>query len=116
MGVKPVIAHPERNLVFAQNPDRLHRMVELGAVCQVTASSITRGFGRAAFSAAHEFFRRGLVHVVASDSHSLDRRPPSLSVARELVKEQWGSEAEAQLFDSAPDAIVNARNSCETRQ
>lgn len=105
-GVRPVIAHPERNLVFAAQPERLERFVEMGALCQVTASSVGGSFGRAAQVAADEFFQRGLIHVIASDSHSLDRRPPAMSRARETVSRRWGRDAEAILFDVAPTAIV----------
>jgi protein-tyrosine phosphatase len=105
-GVKPVLAHPERNLVFAQHPERLERFIELGALAQVTAGSITGGFGRGPYAAVEEFFRRGLIHVVATDSHSIDKRPPSISAAREAVKERWGTEAESLLFDATPAAIV----------
>jgi protein-tyrosine phosphatase len=107
VGVRPVIAHPERNAVFAQCPERLERFVEIGALAQVTAASITGDFGRHAYAAAEEFFRRGLVHAVASDAHSLDRRPPTMAAAREVVKGRWGSEAESLLFDAVPNAIVN---------
>ena len=106
-GVRPVIAHPERNLVFAEQPEKLERFVEIGALAQVTASSLTGGFGRAAQLAADEFFRRGLIHLVASDSHSLDRRPPAMARAREAARQRWGSEAESILFDATPSAIVN---------
>jgi protein-tyrosine phosphatase len=105
-GVRPVIAHPERNLVFAAQPEKLERFVEIGALCQVTASSITGAFGRAAQIAADEFFHRGLLHVVASDSHSVERRPPSMSKAREAVLQRWGRDAESILFDATPAAIV----------
>ncbi len=106
-GVKPVIAHPERNLVFAEQPEKLERFVEIGALSQVTAASITGAFGRAAFAAAEEFFRRGLIHLVASDSHSIDRRPPSMSAAREAVRRRWGSDAESILFEVTPAVILN---------
>jgi tyrosine-protein phosphatase YwqE len=43
----------------------------------------------------------------ASDSHSIDRRPPVIAAARELVRERWGSDAEARLFDAVPSTIVN---------
>jgi protein-tyrosine phosphatase len=105
-GVRPVIAHPERNLVFAEQPERLQRFIEIGAIAQVTASSITGQFRPAAQAASDEFFRRGLVHVVASDSHSVDRRPPVMSAAREAVQRRWGREAESLLFESIPQAIV----------
>lgn len=106
-GVKPVIAHPERNLVFAQQPEKLQRFVEIGALAQVTASSITGDFGRSAYIAAEEFFRRGLIHLVASDSHSLDKRPPAMSAAREAVRQRWGTAAESVLFDATQKAIIN---------
>ena len=106
-GVKPVIAHPERNLVFAQQPEKLERFIKLGALAQVTAASITGDFGRAAYAAAEEFFRRGLIHLVASDSHSLDKRPPAMSAAREAVRQRWGTQAESLLFEATPNAILN---------
>ena len=105
-GVKPVIAHPERNLVFAENPERLARFVELGAIAQVTAASVTGAFGRAAYAATEEFFKRNLIHLVASDSHNLEKRPPAMSSAREAVKQRWGGDAEQQFFDSVPQMIV----------
>jgi protein-tyrosine phosphatase len=106
-GVTVVIAHPERNLVFGEEPEKLRRFVELGALVQVTASSITGSFGRAAYVASEEFFRRELIHLVASDSHSLDRRPPAMTVARRAVRNRWGSDAESMFFEITPAAIVN---------
>ena len=34
MGVVPVVAHPERNLVFAHEPERRAALVERGAVAR----------------------------------------------------------------------------------
>ena len=105
-GAKPVIAHPERNLVFAERPEKLERFIELGAIAQVTAASVTGAFGRAAYAATEEFFKRGLIHVVASDSHNIDKRPPAMSSARKAVRQRWGSDADEQLFESMPQLIV----------
>jgi protein-tyrosine phosphatase len=105
IGVTPVIAHPERNLALAREPAKLQRLIELGAVSQVTAGSLTGDFGRAAFAAANEFLKRELVHVIASDSHSLERRPPRMSEARAKVR-QKSPEIESALFDANPRAII----------
>jgi protein-tyrosine phosphatase len=75
-------------------------------VAQVTAGSLLGEFGNLAQAAAEEFFKRGLVHVVASDAHSLEVRPPRLAAAREKVRKAWGAEAEAGLFEGNPRAIV----------
>ena len=98
MGVTPVIAHPERNLVLAEQPAKLERLVGLGAVAQITAGSLLGNFGRAAQEACEDFFRRGLVHFVASDAHSLHRRPPALIQAMDAVSTRWGRDAANALF------------------
>lgn len=109
LGVTPVIAHPERNLEFATDPDRLADFVKRGAVAQVTASSLTGEFGRQALAASQEFFKRGLIHVVASDAHNVKRRPPRLAAAREKVRKDWGTEVESALFEGNVNAIVEGR-------
>ena len=97
-GVTPVIAHPERNRVFAEQPERLVRFVELGAMTQVTAGSILGDFGKAAQAACDVLFDRGVVHFVASDAHSVQRRPPRMGPAREIVQRKWGNNAEEAVF------------------
>jgi protein-tyrosine phosphatase len=106
LGVTPVIAHPERNRVLGSEPQKLGRLVEMGAVVQVTAGSITGEFGKWSRGVADELFRAGLVHVVASDAHDVTLRPPRLTQAREIVRKQWGAEAEDGLFEANPRAIV----------
>lgn len=109
MGVTPVIAHPERNLDFARNPDRLEAFIQKGAVAQITASSLTGEFGRQPHATSLEFFKRGLVHIVASDAHNLKRRPPRLAAAREKVRRDWGTEVESALFEENVKAVVEGR-------
>jgi len=106
--VIPVVAHPERNRTFAKNPERLEALVEHGAFVQITAGSLLGDFGHGPFAACEEFFRRGLVHLVASDAHSLDHRPPRLAAAREKVRRNWGKAAEAGIFDSNPRALLRS--------
>lgn len=106
LGVTPVIAHPERNIDMAQNPDRLAKLVARGALVQITAGSLLGEFGRNALAASEAFFSKRLVHFVASDAHSLARRPPRLASARQWVAKRWGKAAEADLFDKNPAAVV----------
>lgn len=106
LNIVPVIAHPERNLIFAQDPARLQRFVRGGAITQITAASITGEFGKAAFVATEELYQLGLVHTVASDAHNLDRRPPRLRAAYERAKEMWGAEAAERIFVENAEAVV----------
>lgn len=106
IGVTPVIAHPERNKVFAAAPERLERFVELGAITQLTAGSVLGLFGREAYAAADEFLRRGLANLIASDAHSVGRRPPVMSAARVAIRQRWGTRTEELLFEETPQSIV----------
>jgi protein-tyrosine phosphatase len=106
LGTVPVIAHPERNRVFVEEPERLARLVEIGALVQLTAGSLLGDFGRPVKSAAHDLLRRGLAHVVASDAHSLERRAPRQAAARELVRRSYSADLEDLLFERNPGSIV----------
>jgi len=106
LNVVPVVAHPERNLIFARNPERLASLVARGAISELTAGSLLGEFGKLAQSAATEFVNRGLAHVVASDAHSLAARPPRMAAAREKVRAAFGAEVEEGLFEANPSAVV----------
>jgi protein-tyrosine phosphatase len=106
IGVTPVVAHAERNLVFTRDPARLADLVERGAVVQVTAASLLGELGLEVQQAAVGFFEAGMLHLVASDAHSPDSRPPRLAAARDWARRSWGDEVEAALFDLNPKAVL----------
>jgi protein-tyrosine phosphatase len=108
LDVTPVIAHPERNAVFVEDPGRLERLVARGAVAQLTAGSLLGDFGRAARLACEEFLHRRVAHLVGSDAHSLSRRPPRLAEAREHVRRVFGEDSETGLFESNPRALLRS--------
>ena len=109
MGVQPVIAHPERNAEFAHNPDRLASLVSRGARTQITAGSLLGDFGRGPLAAAEDFFARGLVHLVASDAHSLAERPPRLAAARRWAERKWGEVMAREIFETNAEAVAQPR-------
>ncbi len=106
LGVTPVLAHPERNRALSDDSDELEELIERGARVQLTAGSLLGDFGPPAAEASQEFLRRGLVHLVASDAHSLDRRPPRLAAARRHIRDAWGADAEVGLFEENPRAVL----------
>jgi protein-tyrosine phosphatase len=106
-GIVPVITHPERNPILRESLDRLQFWVQSGCLLQVTAQSLTDRFGRAAQRAAWELLRRGLVHVIASDAHDAENRPPRLDQAREILARELGQDAARLLLVENPAAIVN---------
>jgi len=105
-GLTPVITHPERNPLLQQNTNQLLQWISLGCAVQVTASSVTGGWGDRAQQSAHWLIRQHAVHFLASDAHDLERRPPLLSAVRELVAREFSEELATSLFDTNPGAVV----------
>lgn len=102
----PVIAHPERNLEFQKHPELLEALVIRGARVQVTSGSIVGRFGKEAERCSRQWMQGELIHVVATDAHSLEKRPPVVTEARKRVVEWVGEARAAQLFDANPSAIA----------
>src|SRR6266700_3257454 len=85
LGLTPVLTHPERNPILQQNLARVLGWAELGCVVQITASALTGKWGERPLQAAHLLLRHQAVHVLSTDAHDLERRPPILSVARGIA-------------------------------
>jgi len=80
-GITPIITHPERNVVIQRDPTVLAGLIQMGALSQVTAMSLTGHFGEFTAHIARFLMRHRLIHVIASDAHSAEDRPPVLSEA-----------------------------------
>jgi protein-tyrosine phosphatase len=105
-GIVPIITHPERNPVLQRKLSRVEEWVERGCLVQVTALSISGGFGRTARGAAGRLLERGLVHVVASDAHDPEHRHARLDQAYGIVRSRYGEEEADILFTHNPQAII----------
>ncbi len=106
-GVTAVITHPERNIAMIENISIAQRLIKAGAVCQVTAGSITGIFGAAVQKACLKMIKKGLVHAVASDAHDTRSRPPVLSHAYARISEKFGPDAAKAFFITNPFRILN---------
>ena len=106
-GITPIITHPERNLMIQKDIHILYEFVNLGALSQVTAMSITGDFGPIVRNCVQELLERRLAHIIASDAHSPDDRPPLLSEALEEAADMLESYEEAeQMVTLVPAAII----------
>jgi protein-tyrosine phosphatase len=107
-GFTVLLGHPERSSTFQREPQRLERLVEMGATAQVTAGSLAGGFGDTAKRAALGMLEAGHVHVIASDSHDPAHRPPDPRLADRALAARYG-DVEDQvrwMTEDAPAALV----------
>jgi len=108
-GIIPIISHPERNLEIGRRPRRYHEMIRMGCLGQLTAMSLTGGFGPGVMRVAERLLTKGLVHLIASDSHSTDGRPPILSHAVHAAATIVGREEAWKMVTEYPRAILEGR-------
>lgn len=107
-GYRVLLAHPERSPAFLREPRRLRRLVDDGALCSITAASLSGQFGRTVRRYALDMLREGVVHDIASDAHDTERRPPGLLsglAAAEAALPGVSAQA-AWLTEAAPTAIL----------
>ena len=105
-GLVPIVTHPERNLLMQRSPGEVLRLIECGCPVQVTASSLTGGWGEAARRTALWLLEHDAVHALATDAHSAKNRPPRLSAAREAAAQHVGGDVARALVDDNPRAII----------
>jgi protein-tyrosine phosphatase len=110
IGLKPIITHPERNPLLQRTPQRVLDWVNRGCLVQVTANSLTGRWGKKAESMVHWLFDHEAIHILATDAHNLDSRPPILSEAREKARAIAGDAIAEALVNLNPRAIVAGEN------
>jgi protein-tyrosine phosphatase len=108
-GIIPIISHPERNLEIKRNPKRYREMNRMGCLGQVTAMSLTGGFGPDSKRLAEQLLSKGFVHIIASDAHSTDGRPPVLSLAVSAAAKILGEEEALRMVTEYPQAVLEGR-------
>jgi protein-tyrosine phosphatase len=80
-----LIAHPERSRLLRQDPNVLHRFVELGFLSCVNVRALAGRSGRETQVFAWSLLGDQLVHAIASDAHDPVRRPPALGTEIERI-------------------------------
>jgi protein-tyrosine phosphatase len=107
-GLEILLAHPERSPTFMRSPDPMQRLLDMGALAQITSTSFSGRFGDTVRKIAFEMLERGHAHVIASDGHGADGRPPDLLCALEAFERRYADPRE--LFDwmtvGVPEAIL----------
>ena len=105
-GLRPIITHPERNMILQKRPEQVLQWAEMGCAVQITANSLSGRWGERASKISHWLLQRNAVHIVASDCHNVEGRPPVLSSARKVVEQEYGAEVAQALVTDNPQAIV----------
>ncbi len=102
----PILAHPERIVEVQDNPQRIYDLAASGVLSQITAMSLSGGFGRRAKQCAKTLLQHNMAHIIASDAHSSTSRLPILSEGVKAAAKIVGEEFAEAMVGSIPQQII----------
>lgn len=94
----PVLAHVDRYMTLLRDRTLMDRALQKGLQIQVNGSYFLNPKTR---KAAFANLKAGKIHVIGSDSHNLESRPPNLGQVRKLARDNDAQQAFAQLRRNA---------------
>jgi protein-tyrosine phosphatase len=108
-GIRPLIAHPERNQDVIRDLSKIEPFVEMGCFLQITAGALVGRFGRAPQRRALQLLELDVFKILASDAHNLDGRRPLLREGMEAAARVIGAPAAHDLVNRNPRIILRGR-------
>ena len=99
-GVRPILAHIERYPALMEEPFRLDALIQMGCLAQVNVGSFAdapRGLRKRLI----KYLETGRVHLLGSDAHNLDTRPPEYEDGIYAITKKVGQEAVGDLMQNA---------------
>ena len=104
----PLIAHPERNRDIQADYQKFLLLAKTGCLFQLTAASIIGDFGESAQQMAYRIIEEDKATLVASDMHSVKRRPPKMMAAFQQINSDFSSIIADILFMQTPMLIAKS--------
>jgi len=105
-GIRPMIAHPERNKDILRDFKKVLPLVRLGCLFQVTAGAVAGDFGEGPEVRARELLQQDMVTILATDAHHEVRRPPVLAKGRQAAEAIVGESKSWELVRQNPARLA----------
>lgn len=107
MGMRPVVAHPERYLYVQEDPSILNLWVQMGCLLQINKGSLLGRFGRYERRLAYELVDRGFAFAVASDAHSHRQRTTWMLDVERMLREEFSPRVAETLLKRNPMKLLS---------
>lgn len=104
-GVNFVLAHAERYLDMLEEPGVVESFIASGCLIQVTASALAAPNSAAQERTLKDWTKRGIIHLLGSDGHRIDRREPRMKAGYEVLA-KWGGRSVADRIGGIWGAAV----------
>ncbi|MGH4052952.1 MAG: tyrosine-protein phosphatase [Clostridium sp.] len=108
LGVKPILAHPERNLKIMKDHDLIVNLINQGVLMQINAGSLLGDYGKEVKKTALEFVKMNMIHILGSDAHNITSRKTKIKDAFQIVEHSnkeafiWITENQTNIINNEP--------------
>ena len=106
LGLRPIVAHPERYRYTQLEPQLLNLWVDMGCLLQVNRGSLLGRFGEREEALAHGLVSRGFAAFVASDAHTPYVRTPWMRDVQALLTNEYSAGTACALLEENPARVL----------
>ena len=107
LGLRPIVAHPERYRYTQSQPQLLNLWTDMGCLLQVNRGSLLGRFGEREEELSHALVGRGFAAFVASDAHTPVVRTPWMRDVWELLAQEYSEQTAYALLEGNPARVLN---------
>ena len=107
IGIKPIIAHPERYKSVQQDITIVEDFIKQGCLIQCNFGSIIEAYGKEAKKTVKKLLKNDLVHFMASDCHKKGKTYVFIPKAIKKIQKIIGKEKLYEITTLNPRKILN---------
>lgn len=104
--VIPIIAHIERYNAVEKDQSIIDKLIDMGCIIQMNASTIINKSTR---RHSLKLIKKGKIHVIASDCHSVKHRPPNILEAYNIIEKKLGKDTCYSLQNNAEKIFIGTK-------
>ncbi|MGN0251422.1 MAG: CpsB/CapC family capsule biosynthesis tyrosine phosphatase [Oliverpabstia sp.] len=108
-GYIPIIAHAERYSALYKKYDEIEKLVDLGAMIQMNASSIMGADGLSMKGFCKKIMKMNLLHFVGSDAHNLTDRKPCIGKCAAYMEKVMGEKYTKRILSDNPASLIKEK-------
>ncbi|MEG2511497.1 MAG: CpsB/CapC family capsule biosynthesis tyrosine phosphatase [Bacilli bacterium] len=97
-GYIPILAHVERYAEIQANPNIIYDCIKEGALIQVGSTSVLGRGSKEGNKLCSILLNYNMIHFIATDAHSSNRRKPIMKEAYDYVMSKYGEDMANSLF------------------
>jgi len=106
LGIRPILAHPERNTELVSRSDSLASLISTGCLIQIDCGSLIGRNGKRARKTSLALLKEMKIHFIASDAHSPRDRVIDLRQAENIAGRLCGEGFARTLLEINPYLVV----------